>query len=68
MAKNKTPAKPILATVHDFKDSLDALLHQSMMFHQAVQSALELEQVSDRARPLLQERADAFKAALMQPD
>lgn len=65
MGNRKELAKPIFAVKHDFVDSLDAFLQEAVSFHQAVQTALELGQVSDTVRPVLEARLKAFARAMM---
>lgn len=64
MARKEKVTKPIFEVKHDFVDSLDALLHEALNFYQAVQTAIELGQVSDKVKPILQERVDAFRKKL----
>lgn len=64
MARKKEPPKPILALKHDFYASLDAHLHQSIMFLQAVELALDLGQVSDAGADVLRENVAEFRKTL----
>jgi hypothetical protein len=67
MAKKKD-LKPLFAIKHDFYDSLDNTLAQGINLIQAVESALELDQINQRVVPIVKERLDAFKKALLSTD
>ncbi len=62
----KIETKPLFSLKGDFTDSLDKFCQEAIMFQQAVGSAIELGQVSDKARPILQERLDAFRKAMVE--
>lgn len=62
----KPEAKPIFTLVHDFKDSLDAMLQEAVNLMQSVDQALDLDLVKEPMKAKLRERLDAFKKRLME--
>lgn len=64
----KKDIKPLFSLKHDFYDSLDASLAAGINLIQAVESALELNQVGDRVAPIMKEKLDAFKKTLLLED
>lgn len=70
MARKKTPAKPISALRFDFVESLENLCNESMLLWQALESVLQRrgKPIPDGVWDILQERHDAFRAALIGRD
>lgn len=67
MAK-KLPPKPIFSLKEDFKDSLDHFCMQAIMLEQAVRTALELGQIGDKAKPIIEKHLADFRAAMVSDD
>ena len=68
MARSKPEPKPLFALKGDFYDSLDHTLQQMVNFLQAVETALQLDQVSATMKPKLQEQCDRMRKALLTAD
>ena len=61
----KQPPKPIFPLKHDFYQSLDHLLQQAIMLHQAVDQAIDLGTIKEGpVRELLKQRSLAMRAAM----
>lgn len=60
MAKKQTETKPLFPLKHEFYDSLDRFAHESFMLAEAVRTAIQLDGVNEKVKPILQERLDAF--------
>ena len=67
MAK-KEPPKPLFSLKGDFYASLDNAAQCGVNLLQVVDSAIDLNQVSEQIKPMLKQRADAYRAALMSDD
>jgi len=65
MARKKEEPKPLFSLKHDFYESLDAVTQQGIMLIQAIEHALDLGQVNERVAPIIRERLDAFRKALL---
>lgn len=65
MARKKEPAKPLFEVKRDFVDSLDAFLQRSIILLQAIESALQHDQIKDGAKPILEREVAAFRSALL---
>lgn len=61
----KKNVKPLFAVKHDFVDSLDRFCETAVVLHQAVSTALELGQIGDNVRPVIEEKLQAFERAMM---
>lgn len=69
MAARKKEPKPILATKHDFVDSLEALMQQSLMMIQMCESVIQHKVISNKGiEAMLVERLAAFKKAIFVED
>lgn len=63
----KPKAKPLFSLKQDFIDSLETFCNEAVFLHQQVQTALELNCISNPAiAAKIKERLDAFKAAMME--
>lgn len=65
MAKPKT-FKPLLATKHDFVDSLDNVIQQAILLDQALRMLLDRGGLKPEITALLQERMEAFKYSIFE--
>jgi len=63
MAKVKEPPKPLFPLKHDFYASLDNFAHQAGMMADMCRQLIQMDAVSEKIKPMLQERIDAFQAA-----
>lgn len=63
MAKKQDPAKPLFPLKHEFYASLDNFTHQAGMLADMCRQMIQLDAVSEKIKPMLQERLDAFHAA-----
>jgi hypothetical protein len=61
--KRETPA-PLFSLKEPFKESLDNFCTQAIMLHSAIETALELEQINEKAAPIIKERLKAFFDAM----
>lgn len=72
MPSKKEKPKPLFSVKHDFMDSLEAFIQASMMLENAISTALSLtkpgEPLPEAVRTLLQERANAWRAATLSND
>jgi hypothetical protein len=67
VARKKEPPKPLFSIKHDFYESLDHALLQVINLMQAVDQAIDLEQVKPGpVLDLLRDRSRIMRAALMQ--
>jgi len=55
--------KPMMPLKHDFVASLDRFINEAGLLADAVESALQLGAVNDRARKLVEDRIKAFQRA-----
>lgn len=67
MAKRKN-VKPLFELKGDFIDSLENFCQAAIMLHQQVQKAVDLGAVDESVKPLLVERLNAFRAAMISED
>jgi hypothetical protein len=62
--KQKVMIKPLFGLKHDFYDSLDSHLQQSIMLIQGVEQVLKAGAVSEPGASILRELLDEFRAGL----
>ena len=62
--RKKPPPPALFAVKGDFYDSLDAYCQAGLVLHQALLTALDLDQVSAAVAPLLREKLAAFERAM----
>lgn len=65
MARKKEPTKPLFAVKYDFYASLDEVANTAIVLIQAIETALDLKQIGDAAEPIVREKLDAFRKALL---
>ena len=63
MAKSKEKPKPLFPLKQDFYASLDNFAHQAGMLADLCKQMIQLNAVSEKVKPMLQERLDAFGLA-----
>jgi hypothetical protein len=63
MAKKQKP-KALFSVKHDFYDSLDAYAQAGLNFLFSVETALQLNQISEPAAAMVREKMEAFRAAM----
>jgi hypothetical protein len=65
MARKKEQPKPLFTLKHDFYASLDEVAQRAIVLIQAIESALDLGQIGDAAKPIVREHLDAFRKSLL---
>lgn len=65
MARTKATPKPYFQIRGEFHESQENMVHKLMVLMQAVDTALSLNQVLPAAAPLLREKLDALRSAVM---
>jgi hypothetical protein len=64
----KLPPKPMFSIKGDFMDTLDAFIHEAGMLCSAVEQAVKLGAVDERAAKILRDRVAAFRAIQLGSD
>jgi hypothetical protein len=64
----KKNIKPLMSVKHDFVDSLDEFIQAAVMLHLSVKSALELGQIGEKLRPVIEARVAAFDKAYLRDE
>ena len=62
MARKPDP-KPLFPLKGDFYESLDRFIHEAGMLADVAEQAMKLGAISEKLRPIFQERIDAFRKA-----
>lgn len=68
MAKKPKDIRPFFKLRGEISDTLEALAHQILMCLQAMETAIELGDLNDAGKKILQERIDGLKKVCMSRD
>lgn len=68
MARKKETPKPLFAVKHDFYESLDAMAQQGIILLQTCEQLIDLNQVAEPGKKILQECVKAFRDSLIADD
>lgn len=68
MPRKKDAPKPLFQLRGEFHDSLENAMGKLIVFMQAVETALDLDQIGEAAKPIVRKALDDMRAAVMSED